>query len=168
MKDVVEIIYHPSPSIERLYLELTNRCNLSCEMCYRQNWQELLGDMSPEILSSIASEVVVFPDLKEVILGGIGEPTIAYNFRQAVELFASRYEVTVTTNGTNLDDSLINFLITRGVARIVLSVDSTDVQTFAAIRHENVQGLLESTRKIVEQRIEGRPEITWEFVAMKN
>ncbi|HBP63527.1 MAG TPA: radical SAM protein, partial [Desulfosporosinus sp.] len=54
MKDVVDIVYHPAPSIERLYLELTNRCNLSCEMCYRQNWQEPLGDMSTEMLSTIA------------------------------------------------------------------------------------------------------------------
>ncbi len=168
MKDVVEIVYHPSPSMERLYLELTNRCNLSCEMCYRQNWQETLGDMSAEVLSSIEGEVAGFPDLKEVILGGIGEPTIADNFCQAVELFAPRYEVTVTTNGTTLDDQIIEFLISRGVARIVLSVDSTDVQAFAAIRHQNVQGLLESTRHIAEQRVMGKPEIIWEFVAMKS
>jgi len=41
MKDVVDIVFHPAPSIERLYLELTNRCNLSCEMCYRRNWTRL-------------------------------------------------------------------------------------------------------------------------------
>ena len=168
MKDVVDIVYHPAPSIERLYLELTNRCNLSCEMCYRQNWQEPLGDMSTEMLSTIASEVAVFPDLKEVILGGIGEPTIAHGFRQAVELFASRYEVTVTTNGTTLDDPMIKFLISRGVARIALSVDSTDVQTFAAIRHQNIQGILESTRRLSDNRAKGRPEVVWEFLAMKS
>ncbi|AET67252.1 putative Fe-S oxidoreductase [Desulfosporosinus orientis DSM 765] len=168
MKDIVELVFHPSPSIERLYLELTNRCNLSCEMCYRQRWHEPLGDMSTEIISSIAGETAVFPDLKEVILGGIGEPTIADNFRQAVELFAPRYEITVTTNGTTLNENMIEFLLSRGVARIALSVDSTDVQTFAAIRHENVQGLLESTRQIAKQRVMGRPEIIWEFVAMKS
>ncbi len=168
MKDIVDIVFHPAPSIERLYLELTNRCNLSCEMCYRRNWQEILGDMSTEVLSSIAGEVAVFPDIKEVILGGIGEPTIANNFRQAVELFASRYEVTVTTNGTTLDDSMIEFLISRGVDRIALSVDSTDVQTFDAIRHQNVQGILESTRRLAENRVKGRPELIWEFLAMKS
>lgn len=168
MKDIVEIVYHPTPSIERLYLELTNRCNLSCEMCYRRNWKERLGDMSSEGLSSIAGEVAVFPDLKEVILGGIGEPTIANNFRQAVELFASRYEVTVTTNGTTLDDSMIEFLISSGVARIALSVDSTDVQTFDAIRHQNIQGILEGTRRLAEKRGMGRPEVIWEFLAMKS
>jgi len=109
MKDIVDLVYHPVPSIERLYLELTNRCNLSCEMCYRQDWNEPLGDMSKEILSSIEGEVAAFPDLKEVILGGIGEPTIAYNFHQAVELFASRYEVTVTTNGITLDETLVKY-----------------------------------------------------------
>ncbi|TGE32917.1 radical SAM protein [Desulfosporosinus sp. Sb-LF] len=168
MKDVVDIIYHPSPSIERLYLELTNRCNLSCEMCYRQNWQEPLGDMSSDVLSSIAGEVTAFPDLKEIILGGIGEPTIADNFRQAVELFAPKYEVTVTTNGTTLNDQMIEFLISRGVARIALSVDSTDVLAFDAIRHQNVQGILESTRHIADLQVMGKPEIIWEFVAMKS
>ncbi|HEY8911218.1 MAG TPA: radical SAM protein [Desulfosporosinus sp.] len=168
MRDVVDIVYHPTPSIERLYLELTNRCNLSCEMCYRQEWKEVMGDMSIEVLSSIAGEVAKFPDLKEVILGGIGEPTIANNFRQAVELFASRYDLTVTTNGTTLDDELIEFLISSGVARIALSVDSTDVQTFDAIRHQNIQGLLESTRQIAERRVNGKPEIIWEFLAMKS
>ena len=168
MKDIVDLVYHPSPSIERLYLELTNRCNLSCEMCYRQNWQEPLGDMSTEILNSITGEVADFPDLKEVILGGIGEPTIANNFRQAVERFASRYEVTVTTNGTTLDEPMIEFLLSRGVARIVLSVDTTDVQTFAAIRHQNIQGILESTRYIADHKVNGKPEIVWEFVAMKS
>ena len=168
MKDAVDIVFKPTPSIERLYLELTNRCNLSCEMCYRRNWHEPLGDMSTEVLSSIAGEVAAFPDLKEVILGGIGEPTIANNFRQAVEMFASRYDVTVTTNGTTLDDQLIEFLISQGVARIALSVDSTDVQTFAAIRHQNIQGLLESTRQIAERRVNGRPEVIWEFLAMRS
>lgn len=168
MKDVVELVFHPTPSIERLYLELTNRCNLSCEMCYRQKWQEPLGDMSKEVLNSIAEEVNQFPDLKEVILGGIGEPTIAYNFRQAIELFSYRYEVTVTTNGTTLDTELIDFLVSHKVARIVLSIDTTDVDTFDTIRHQNIQGILESTRYIAEQRPQGGPEIVWEFVVMKN
>ncbi|HBV85177.1 radical SAM protein [Desulfosporosinus sp.] len=168
MKDVVELVFRPTPSIERLYLELTNRCNLSCEMCYRQKWQEPLGDMSTGILKAIASEVEVFPDLQEVILGGIGEPTIANNFRRAVELFASRYKVSVTTNGTTLDSELINFLIKSKIAKIILSVDSTDVQTFAAIRHENIQGILESTRLITEQSGNGGPEVIWEFVVMKS
>ena len=186
LRDVVEIVFHPTPSIERLYLELTNRCNLSCEMCYRYNWNELLGDMSTEVLNSIAGEVSTFPDLKEVILGGIGEPTIANNFRKAVEMFTPRYDVTVTTNGTTLDDEMIDFLITNGIARIVMSVDSTDVKTFNSIRHENIQGILESTRKIAERRheniqglsdsdrkiakntIKWIPEIIWEFVAMKS
>jgi len=42
--------------------------------------------MSTEMLRSITGQVADFPDLKEVILGGIGEPTIANNFHQAVEL----------------------------------------------------------------------------------
>lgn len=127
-----------------------------------------MGDMSEEVLNSIAGEIAVFPDLQEVILGGIGEPTIADNFYRAVELLASQYEVTVTTNGTTLNAELIDYLVSHKVAKIVLSIDTTDVQTFAAIRHQNVQGILESTRYIAEQRLKGGPEIVWEFVVMKS
>ncbi|GAB6171773.1 tungsten cofactor oxidoreductase radical SAM maturase [Paradesulfitobacterium aromaticivorans] len=169
MKDSVEITFRPTPSLERLYLELTNRCNLSCEMCYRRTWREVEGDMSEELLEKISLDVQRFPELREVILGGIGEPTIAPAFRRAVELFAGRYEVTVTTNGTNLNSETVAFFGAHKISRIVFSVDSVDSATFAGIRHQNVHPVLESTHKLIASRVQpgDKPEIAWEFVAMK-
>lgn len=167
MKEVVDLVFHPLPSIERLYLELTNRCNLLCEMCYRQAWTESVGDMSAGLIRKLADEADNFPDLREIILGGIGEPTIAANFVTAVEAFAPRYEVTVTTNGTTINDELLDFLLTSGVSKIAMSVDSVDDLTFAAIRHEDVRGILETTRTLARRKANGKPEIIWEFLAMK-
>lgn len=169
MKDGVEITFRPVPSLERLYLELTSRCNLTCEMCYRRTWREVEGDMAEELLEKISTEVQRFPDLREVIIGGIGEPTIAPVFRRAIELFADRYEVTVTTNGTMLDSDTVEFLAAHKISRIVLSVDSVDSETFAGIRHQNIHPVLESTQKLVAMNPQpgDRPEIAWEFVAMK-
>lgn len=169
MRDLVDLVFHPSPSMERLYLELTSKCNLTCEMCYRQTWQEPDGDMTLDLLRKIARGAESFPGLREVILGGIGEPTFAPIFRQAVQIFAPRYEVTVTTNGITLDDELINFLMEQGIARIVLSVDSIDTDTFATIRHQSVQILMNNTRKMALRKHQPnhKPEIAWEFLLMK-
>ena len=168
MRDQVELVFHPSPSLERLYLELTNRCNLSCVMCYRKDWQEPVGDMSEETLAKIGQEASRFPDLREVILGGIGEPTIAPTFPTAVALFAPHYEVTVTTNGTNLSEQLTDFLLAHKVARIVISVDSADSTTFNDLRHTGLDSILTATEKLTRGKRLGKPEIVWEFVAMKS
>lgn len=167
MKDLVDLVFHPLPSVERLYLELTNRCNLNCQMCYRQAWEEPMGDMTSGLLHKILSELKVFSDLKEIILGGIGEPTIAACFQEAVELFTQDYEVTVTTNGTTLNEDMIDFLLAQGVARIVLSVDSIDDDIFQGLRHESPNLILKNTRLIAEKRKGSKPEIVWEFLAMK-
>ena len=31
--------------LKRIYIELTNRCNLNCEMCFRHTWDTVEGDM---------------------------------------------------------------------------------------------------------------------------
>lgn len=168
MKEVVDLVFHPSPSLERLYLELTNRCNLACEMCYRQAWQEPLGDMSPEVISKLAEEVQIFPDLKEVVLGGIGEPTLAKQFAHALAEFAPRYNVTVTSNGSTFTPELGDLLLAMGVSKIALSVDSVDQATFEHIRHQNVNTVLGATSYLTRHRKHRKPEIIWEFLAMQS
>lgn len=168
LKDQVELHFVPSPSLERLYLELTNRCNLSCEMCYRHGWKEPLGDLSEDLLIKIIDETQKFPDLKEIILGGIGEPTMAQTFRSAVAAFAPRFHVTVTSNGTNISDELLDFMIEQGVKHIVFSVDSVDMQAFAALRHDDVQSVLSVTERLVRKKVQGKPTVDWAFIAMKS
>lgn len=168
MKDQVEHHFIPAPSIERLYLELTNRCNLSCEMCYRHDWKEPLGDLSEDLLRKIIEETQKFPDLQEVILGGIGEPTLAPTFRTAIAELAPRFQVTVTSNGTIMSEELLDFMIESGVERFVFSVDSVDIDAFASLRHEDVRSVLSVTERLNRKRIHGKPNIEWEFVVMKD
>lgn len=168
MKDQVELHFIPSPSIERLYLELTNRCNLSCEMCYRHDWKEPLGDLSEDLLMKIIEEAQKFPDLREVILGGIGEPTMGHTFRKAVAAFAPKFNVTVTSNGTAISEELLDFMIEQGVGRLVFSVDSVDIKAFADLRHDDVRSVLSITEQLAKKMRQGRPTIDWAFIAMKS
>ena len=73
-------------SIQKIYLELTQRCNLHCANCFRQNWTSVDTQMTQEIFDHFLMSIKDIPSLKEIILGGIGEPTIHPNFIEWVNL----------------------------------------------------------------------------------
>ena len=107
--------------LRKLYLELTSSCNLACAICYRRAWKEEPRDMDAAVLRGAASEAAVLPDLRTVVLGGIGEPTSAALFEEALDSFPGK-EIIVTTNGVSLDDRTVAALA-RGTSLVVISVD---------------------------------------------
>jgi Predicted Fe-S oxidoreductases len=110
-------------SFKKLYIELTDKCNLNCKMCYRRSWAEKPKDMEKKVLYKIHSEVVN-KKLNEIVLGGIGEPTYSPLIYDAISLFSS-FNLTITTNGTLLDDKLKS-LIVDNVNKIVVSIDGLE------------------------------------------
>jgi len=106
--------------MKKVYIELTNRCNLNCEMCYRHSWENTLGDMSKEIIDKISAHL---NGTKGIVFGGIGEPTIAKEFEYAVEKF-KQYDLEITTNGI-VRKSIIEILC-KNFKKIIISVDGTE------------------------------------------
>jgi len=51
-------------AIKRIYIELTNHCNLDCEMCFRHTWDTLEGDINLNLLKSIREQVKELPELE--------------------------------------------------------------------------------------------------------
>ncbi len=84
--------------IKRVYLELTNRCNLNCAMCFRHTWKTVEGDMDLNLLKSLKNQLEDLPDLDSVFFGGIGEPTVYPHFKEAVDHF-NNYQLLLTSNG---------------------------------------------------------------------
>ena len=52
--------------LRKLYVEITNRCNLSCTMCFRNSWEEEDGDMSPVLFRELMNQAEKFPMMEEV------------------------------------------------------------------------------------------------------
>lgn len=90
--------------LKKLYLELTDKCNLNCKMCYRKSWEQNFCDMKDDLLIKLVNELKTHTKLKEIVIGGIGEPTFSKNFKMALELLKD-YKLTVTTNGTLMTKS---------------------------------------------------------------
>src|SRR5512138_685479 len=65
------LFLHPSiNALKRVYVEATNRCNLTCSTCMRNVWDVQYGDISEATFERILSGLEAVPDKPEIFLGG--------------------------------------------------------------------------------------------------
>jgi tungsten cofactor oxidoreducase radical SAM maturase len=105
----------------KVYLELTDSCNLECEICYRHQWVHEPLDMSEALWGKAVDHIKNDPNIKTVVLGGMGEPLVSPFFKKTVELLCDR-EIWVTTNGTLFKEVLDEKTIS-GIRLFVVSID---------------------------------------------
>lgn len=166
-----EVILKPKNNIRKLYLEITNHCNLECKMCYRQVWNNEMGYMPIEQVERVIQLLENFPQLERIVLGGIGEPTYHPQFAEIVRLFKGKYPLAITTNGTLLEKDIVELLVDEKVAELIVSVDSSLDEGFKNIRQTALTPLLEKQTYLKELKQLKKtiyPRLSWEFVAMKS
>lgn len=153
---------------QRLVLELTNSCNLSCIMCGRhtKEFQKTFFDLKWfEKLSPILDRVT------EVTLFGWGEPTVHPKLRQILE-YLDRFPVKkyFLTNGMLLDRFYDQIIDTVDV--LAVSLDGASQEINDRIRQgadfkkivENLQGLVARRRRSSQKR----PHINFVMTLMKD
>lgn len=121
-------------------VELTDRCNLSCPMCFASSGPGGTDHSLEDIIASLDRLVQCEGHAEVVQLSG-GEPTLHPQFRQVVDAALQRPIdfVMVNTNGVRLskDDSLVEFLSQRRErVEIYLQWDGVDEQTNIRLRGE--------------------------------
>jgi MoaA/NifB/PqqE/SkfB family radical SAM enzyme len=122
-------------SLNRLYVEPTSRCNLSCRTCIRNTWDEPTGDMDGATFRRLVSQLGRFPHLETVMFGGFGEPTAHPDILSMVRAFkALGLRAEMTTNATLLDDALIKGLLRERLDTLWISLDGTTEESFETIR----------------------------------
>lgn len=141
-----QITIRRSHDIRKVYVELSSECNFDCEMCFRQTFASQTGSMEAQILERVKEELRTLPDLKEVVLGGLGEPLLHPQITDLIDFLKRRdVAVSVTTNGALLD-SFIDDFIRVGVNRVVISYETGD------IGHSNEAQVFATIQKIREQK----------------
>jgi len=111
-------------TLTRIYLEVTNRCNLNCRMCIRNNWNHELGSMSRKTFLKMLTDIQGFSPFPEIFFGGYGEPLShpdIINFVQDVKNIGAR--TSLVTNGTLLSPEISKDLIRSGLNRLWISLD---------------------------------------------
>ncbi len=149
--------------MKKVYLELTNRCNLNCIMCYRNSWDTTLGDMNEETLQRLKS--MLDPSVG-LVFGGIGEPTFGKHFSYAIELFKN-HSLELTTNGVLSDKTLD--LVCKYFDNVIISVDGTE-ETYYHIRKTDFKHVYKTLDYIKNYKKVNRvktPQIEFAFVLSK-
>jgi len=110
-------------------LELTNRCNLRCKMCWfhgengigdRYNGMELSTDEVGHLIDQLSRYK------PNIYLGG-SEPFARQDLLIILEYIKSHgLTVSFTTNGTLLDSGKIEMLVTLGIDQVIFSVDGQE------------------------------------------
>ena len=122
-------------SLNRLTIEPTSRCNLSCRTCIRNTWDEPMGGMDMDVFERLAGQLGRFPHLESVMFGGFGEPTAHPRILDMVRAVkAAGLKAEMTTNATLLDDALVDGLLGERLDTLWISLDGTTEQSFDTIR----------------------------------
>ncbi len=175
LKELIEdgfVFLKKKPDLKRVYIEVTNRCNLNCITCIRNSWCDSVNDLEFFIFSKIIEELKDFKDVKEFYFGGFGEPLSHLRILEMIELAKkSDLKVTVSSNGVLLDRNMVKALVKAKLDQIVVSFDSAQPQQYGNIRvGSSLTNVVANIHALNEEKMNKRshlPKIGIEFVAMK-
>jgi MoaA/NifB/PqqE/SkfB family radical SAM enzyme len=106
----------------KLHVEVTTRCNLSCDMCLRNAWDESGRDMSGETFDALLAQFSPLPSAEAVQFSGFGEPLcharIVEFVRRATE---AGLTTEIVTNGALFTRELGSALVDAGLKRLTVS-----------------------------------------------
>ncbi len=153
--------------IRKVYLELTQKCNLNCISCFRRNWGTDLHQMAKETVDRAVDSLNSIESLNEVVFGGIGEPTLHPDFNAIVKRMPS-VQLSITTNAFFWSDETIETLASS-FERVIVSVDGMH-DTFYTIRCFDLDRLFANVAKLIKRRTElgrTRPFLVAQLVLSK-
>lgn len=122
--------------LKQINIPVTDRCNLKCTMCPRQNTKELAEvDIPSDVLFSLLK---TSRNLSGILLQGLGEPLLYKNIFNVIGQLKQEMhcdsEVGLTTNATMLNGGTGEKLLDNGLDFLYFSVDAATRPTYGAIR----------------------------------
>ena len=119
-----------NPSRTKVGLELTSKCNLRCGMCPLPVLRRPYEDMPWELVEKAATEIHGL-GLKLKWLHEMGEPLLYARIGDAIRLFP---EASLSTNGLLLTEEVGEKLLSAGLRRLRICVDSINPEVYPKLR----------------------------------
>ncbi|MDE3091314.1 MAG: radical SAM protein, partial [Chloroflexota bacterium] len=165
-------LHRPVSQLAKVYIEPTNRCNITCVTCMRNIWDEQLGKMTPETFEHILDGLKQITPRPLVFFGGIGEPlfhTKTIEMIERVRELGSKVEI--ITNAILLNPERSKRLIDAGIETLWVSIDGAKPESYEDVRlgaeMPRVIENLQAFRSLRRHSFRPMPEIGINFVAMK-
>ncbi len=130
-------------------LELVNRCNLECTMCFQ-------GFRNDAKKYTLENDIIdkIFKDFKEnqlsALMLSISEPLLFKNIGQIFERAkeANIMDIFLFTNGILLNEKNINLILNSGVTRLFISVDASSEEIYNKVRIPVSERLKNNTNRL--------------------
>jgi radical SAM protein with 4Fe4S-binding SPASM domain len=136
---------------DRLYIEITNVCNLDCVMCPTglHVLERSKGHMKWDLFTAVIDEMA--PHVKTTTLHIWGEPLLHPRLLEMVRYTRGRgIHVSLSTNATLLTEEKSRGLIEAGLSEIYLCLDGMNAETYEAVRKK---ASFEETKANIERFI---------------
>ena len=133
-------------SIQKIYIELTQHCNLNCQSCFRCNWTRPPVHMNEPVFCKVLAEAAL---AETVVIGGIGEPTSHPQFSEYSRLLAHQ-NMELTSNAYYWDEDTLQTIIDC-YKKVTVSVDGLP-ESFLAARGFDFTIMAENVKRLVRKR----------------
>ncbi|MBI5649063.1 MAG: SPASM domain-containing protein [Chloroflexi bacterium] len=165
-------LHRPVSQLAKVYIEPTNRCNITCVTCMRNIWDEPLGKMSRATFEHILDGLQQITPRPLVFFGGIGEPLFHTKTIEMIErVRAIGAPVEIITNAILLNAERSKRLIDAGIETLWVSIDGARPESYEDVRLgaelPRVLENLQTFRSLRHHSFRPMPEIGINFVAMK-
>ena len=140
------------PGAYSLGIGLTSRCNLNCPFCYyREQGHNAVSTLS---ISQLREILTGLGQLRLITFSLEGEALLYPWLQDALSLASGHAEILqITTNGQLLDDGMAELLTSTPKLRsLILSIDSADPDTYAAMRRGGKLSTLEKNIRGFQKR----------------
>ncbi|MDD5530637.1 MAG: radical SAM protein [bacterium] len=158
-----------------IQIELTNVCNLCCKYCYRGRLDEFpgvkFGYMKEKDFKKIVSEIKTPVSIGFV---GGGETMLhpqMFEFAKHISQIHKPSILSVTTNGTLLDESMALKLIDSNISKLYVTIDAASPETYIKSRgRDYFNKIIKGVQTLVElkkQKASKTPIIGLSFIILE-
>lgn len=164
-------------ALRRVYIEVTNKCNLTCSTCMRNVWDVQYGRMEMGMFEKILGSLAGMDEKPEFFFGGYGEPLSHPNILDMIERAKDAgHHVSLITNGILLTGDIARRLIELRLDMIWVSLDGASPECYTDVRlGDSLPLILENLARLRDLKFtrfgisnwSGYPRLGIAFVAMQ-
>jgi MoaA/NifB/PqqE/SkfB family radical SAM enzyme len=148
----------PPPLPHRIVIEPTNACNLACAFCGHKDMVRPIFYLDLSLLERLLDEMVEL-GIPRTTLHTVGEPTLHPRIADMIAMAKDRGRiVTLSTNGTRLNEKLARDIVRAGPDMLHVSADAADADVLAKLRGGlKLKTLLDGVKRLRRIRDESGP-----------
>lgn len=154
--------------LKKIYLELTDNCNLECKICYRHQWVQKPTEMEKDTWVKSVNQILDIGSVETVLLGGMGEPLVSPCFKNTLKAFRDK-EIAITTNATLFKECIDEEAVSL-IDLFIVSVDGMDQQMVQGrgVSFEEVMKNIDFINSLKSQLGLEKPHLDIQFVASRS